>query len=358
MNDDPYRQLAQRLDALPNGFPSTESGTEIRLLQKLCSPEEAALVAQLRLTPETVSEIAVRVGGDRKEVSSLLRDMTRKGLIRATRTDEGIKFQILPFAVGIFEMQIGRMDAEMAQLFEDYYQDAFGEILQIQPPLHRVIPIKQSVQAGTEIRPFESAVEIIERAQSWGVVDCICRKQRALVGEPCDHPLDVCMVMNEMPGAFDRNPHITAQSREEALATLKKAADAGLVHSVSNNQEGLWYICNCCTCSCEILRGMVKIGTSNVVARSAFVNLVDEDLCVACGICEDACPFDALEVGDLAVVDEVRCVGCGVCVASCPEGALSLTRRPEEEVLPVPVTEMDWMTTRAKDRGIDLNEVL
>ena len=47
-NNDPYKLLAERLDALPNGFPPTDDGTELRLLALIFTPEEAALAAQLR----------------------------------------------------------------------------------------------------------------------------------------------------------------------------------------------------------------------------------------------------------------------------------------------------------------------
>ena len=60
MDDTPYRELAARLDELPNGFPPTDDGAELRLLAKLFTPEEAALAAQLRLTLETPAEIAAR----------------------------------------------------------------------------------------------------------------------------------------------------------------------------------------------------------------------------------------------------------------------------------------------------------
>jgi hypothetical protein len=30
-----YRKLAQRLDAIPNGFPATDSGIELRLLAQI-----------------------------------------------------------------------------------------------------------------------------------------------------------------------------------------------------------------------------------------------------------------------------------------------------------------------------------
>jgi electron transport complex protein RnfB len=147
-------------------------------------------------------------------------------------------------------------------------------------------------------------------------------------------------------------------SREEAMATLRRAAEAGLVHSVSNNQQGLWYICNCCACSCGILRGMADLGMANVVVRSAFVNRVDEALCIGCGLCVERCQFDALSLEDVARVKENRCVGCGVCVLACPEGALSLVRRSAEEILPPPVTEADWRAERAAARGLSLDAVL
>ena len=141
-------------------------------------------------------------------------------------------------------------------------------------------------------------------------------------------------------------------TKQEALDTLRRSAEAGLVHSVSNNQEGLTYICNCCTCSCGVLRGLAELGMANAVARSAFVNTVDANLCQGCGLCEDACQFEALEVEEMAIVNAFRCLGCGVCVLECPEGALGLVRRPEDEVLPPPVTEEDWRAERLIARGI------
>jgi len=145
-----------------------------------------------------------------------------------------------------------------------------------------------------EVRPYESATTIIENANAWGVIDCICRVQKSLIGDPCEHPLDVCMMFNQSPGVFDDHQVIKALTKEEAYATLKRAADAGLVHSVSNRLDGNTYICNCCSCSCGILRGMADLGVANVVARSAFVNTVDPEVCVGCETCIDFCPLCGL----------------------------------------------------------------
>ncbi len=360
MESQAYKRLAERLDALPNGYPATEDGAELRLLACLFTPEEADLASRLRLTRESAEEIAARTGNESELVRKQLKDMARRGLIATGKVETGLGFGLLPFVVGIYENQVGSLDAEMAELFEAYYTQAFGRALEVSPPFHRVIPIGESVSAGMEVQPFESAAVLVDQMQAWGVLDCICRKQKALIGDPCDHPLDVCMAFHPKPGAFDQHPAIRAVSREEALGTLRRAAEAGLVHSVSNNQQGVHYICNCCTCSCGILRGMAELGIANVVARSAFVNEVDDLLCNGCETCLDSCQFTALSMGEDAIVlvDRIRCVGCGVCVLVCPDEALHLVRRPEEEVLPVPATLKEWGMQRAVQRGIDLGSVL
>lgn len=358
MNENPYKELAVRLDDLPNGFPATEDGVELHLLAWLFTPEEADLAAQLRLTKETPFQIAARIGGEPKMLRKMLKKMAKKGLIAAGRTEEGLGYGLMPFVVGIYEMQFEKINQELAALFEEYYHQGAGEMLTIDPHVHRVVPVGENVRIGIEIHPHENATEIINSMESWGVIDCLCRKQKTLVGDPCDHPLEVCMLFSEVPGVFDHSSSVRRLSKEQALATLQKASDAGLVHSVSNNEKGLWYMCNCCTCSCGLLRGMADLGIANVTARSAFVLQVDEDLCQGCEDCVESCQFEAIEVKFVSRVDKNRCVGCGACVTVCPENALTLIRRPEEEIKPLNETEMDWMEAGAIARGKDIKVVL
>jgi len=360
MEKDVYKNLAERLDALPNGYPPTKDGAELRILEKLYTPEEAELTSQLRLTKESFEQVADRLDRDKSEVRKLLKGMVRQGLISAGRTKAGVGYGLMPFVVGIYEYQAGRIDKELASLFEDYYTQSFVDVLRVKPQVHRVIPIKESIKVDMEVRPYESASGIVDNAQAWGVLDCICRKQKELLGDPCEHPLDVCMTMSEVPNAFDKNTTITALSKDEAQATLQRAADAGLVHSVSNNQKGLHYICNCCTCSCGILRGMSEIGIANVVARSSFVNEVDEEICNGCEDCLEYCQFNALSMGDgmIMQVNTMRCVGCGVCVPHCSTESLGMVLRPEKDVIAPPETLKDWGVERAADRGINILDVM
>jgi len=87
MTDDVFERLAEALDRLPNGFPRTDSGVEIRILQKIFSPEEAALASQLTGRLESVDEIARRTGQPAGEVSRQLFKMVRRGMVWLDKQD-------------------------------------------------------------------------------------------------------------------------------------------------------------------------------------------------------------------------------------------------------------------------------
>jgi heterodisulfide reductase subunit A len=48
---------------------------------------------------------------------------------------------------------------------------------------------------------------------------------------------------------------------------------------------------------------------------------INEEICAGCGVCEEICPFGAIEVADVAKVNAILCKGCGACSAACPSGA-------------------------------------
>jgi NAD-dependent dihydropyrimidine dehydrogenase PreA subunit len=52
--------------------------------------------------------------------------------------------------------------------------------------------------------------------------------------------------------------------------------------------------------------------------------VVNQETCVGCGACVDACPVSAIKVEDKAVIAEGDCIECGACVGSCPTEAISL----------------------------------
>lgn len=52
--------------------------------------------------------------------------------------------------------------------------------------------------------------------------------------------------------------------------------------------------------------------------------VINQDECVGCGACADACPCGAITVDGTAKVDADQCAGCGACVDACPMSLITL----------------------------------
>jgi electron transport complex protein RnfB len=353
-----YRRLAQKLDELPNRFPTSQSGVEIQLLAKLFTVEEATLASGMCLAGESVAEIASREGWDPKETRDTLKRMVAKGLIDLKKGEGEFRYAMKPFVVGFYEGQLPRMDAEMAKLFEQYFRETQGGILRDIPAHHRIIPVETAIPFQVEIHPYESASELLEGASSWGVRDCICRKQQHLLGKDCGRPLESCLVFSHVKNAFDRSKVDRAITKEEAFRILRETEDAGLVHSSSNYRDGLEYICNCCTCCCGIIRGIAEFGIMSAVAHSDFYIAIESESCSGCGVCVERCQFHALSIPEGMIAADIhRCMGCGLCVVACPTNALHLNRRPENEVLLPPADIKEWRKQRLSVRSISKTDI-
>lgn len=58
--------------------------------------------------------------------------------------------------------------------------------------------------------------------------------------------------------------------------------------------------------------------------------VIDETLCVECGLCAKVCQFGAVK--EACTIDETRCEGCGACVLVCPSEAIRLTEHKDADV--------------------------
>ena len=45
--------------------------------------------------------------------------------------------------------------------------------------------------------------------------------------------------------------------------------------------------------------------------------------CIACGSCIDACPVEAIAVGEVYLIDPAKCIDCGACATECPTEAIT-----------------------------------
>jgi Na+-translocating ferredoxin:NAD+ oxidoreductase RNF subunit RnfB len=349
MTDDVFARLAEAMDQLPNGFPRTASGVEIRILQKIFSPEEAALASQLTWMPEPVDEIARRTGLPTATVSKRLFKMVRRGMVWIDKQDGKACFRLAPFVVGLYEAQIELLDHELAHLVEEYFASGGAAgIMGPEPALQRVVPAQGTVKSEW-ILPYDDVRAILLAAKTFAVNDCICRIQQDMLDHKCDFPLKVCLNFSQA----ERAPQPGDISRAEALAILEQSEQVGLVHTVSNVMEGVGYVCNCCGCCCGILRGITKHGVENSVAHANYYAVIDSEFCANCGNCIERCQVSAISEGDgVSVVDRARCIGCGLCVTGCPNNVARLERKAEAELVHPPKDFAAWEHERLHNRGL------
>jgi len=354
--NDVYKRLAQKLDGLPNGFPATENGLELRILQKIFTPEEAEMALKIRPLPETAEAIAERLGKPTTEMESILDDMSKKGQIGSAKIKGQQVYMFVPFVVGVFEFQLNRLDKELADLMEEYAPSLMPTLGGVRPALMRVVPVNIQIDAQHQVHVYEDVRQILEKAKSFQVNECICRKEQAIQGSLCKHPSEVCLAFANSEGAFDNSHRGRVISKQEALEVVAKAEESGLVHATYNVQSGQMFMCNCCSCCCGILRGMKSFNAPHLMAKSNYRAFIDPDTCAACGTCADErCPMEAIVEDDgVYKVQPERCIGCGVCASTCPTDSITLIRKPESpEDLP-PKNIVDWYIKRSASRGIKL----
>jgi H+/Na+-translocating ferredoxin:NAD+ oxidoreductase subunit B len=352
-----YQELSRVLDALPNGFPPTESGIEIRLLEKIFRPEDAVLFCDLRLQFETAEQISERTGRPFDGLEDHLVEMQNRGQVFGVDIGGVRLFKMIPWAFGIYEFQVAHMDRELAEMCEAYSQVYGKAFFSRKPQLMQVIPVEKEIPGKQQALAYEQVSTIIESSQAFSVFDCVCKKEKHLLDQGCEKPLEVCMAFAPIPGVFDNIPHHRTLTRDEAYALLDKAEAAGLVHLTWNMESDHFFICNCCGCCCGVLRAVNELGidAANVI-NSYYFARIDADLCVACGVCRDErCQVNAIEEKeDVYAIIREKCIGCGLCVSTCPSEAISLVRKSIEEIDLPPKNEMDWYEKHAASRGIDI----
>jgi len=357
MSDETYHRLAKVLDTLPNGFPETESGVEIRLLKRIFRPKDADLFCDLRLDFETTEQIADRTGRSLDGLERHLTEMGDRGQIFMANVG-GVKlFKMVPWAFGIYEFQRPHMDREMAEMCEEFGEVYGKQFFKKSPQLMQVVPVEKDIPDKQLSLSYEQVSHIIENSQSFAVFDCICKKEKRLLDQGCHHDLEVCTAYAPIPGVFDDADRYRSITKEEAYGVLDKAEKAGLVHLTWNVESGHYFICNCCGCCCGVLRGINEMGIdAGKVVNSYYYAVIDPDECVSCGVCrEERCQVGAIQEGeDAHEVIRDKCIGCGLCVSTCPTEAISLLRKPDEEIVAPPKNEMEWYERRADERGVDI----
>ena len=81
---------------------------------------------------------------------------------------------------------------------------------------------------------------------------------------------------------------------------------------------------------------VLSLFSQREMVQEPIIAYVDEELCSACGLCIEACPYEAREMHpwkNLATVNVALCQGCSACVVACPNKASAVRNFTTGQVL-------------------------
>ena len=324
-----------------------ESEHLMPMITSFITPEEAEFIIGFPREDTSLDEIADLKDMDSAELVEKIKALCKKGVIYEAIGKDSVSYRLwtsyemfdrAPFWAGRDEEPLKAMARHYNKYYMDGWYDQMGAVRR--KPL-RSIPINETIDDNKQILPFEDILQVVENFDYYTVSHCPCRMKHKLDPDYIDSPhlTEVCLHFDELGRYCVENGMGREITKEETLQILKKAADAGLVHGLSNWEEKPDTICNCDPQYCAFFKSYHQIGHSNSVDASNYVVEVTPEKCKACGLCTKRCPMDAIQLnvslkaknkfGKAVEVDSDKCVGCGVCVHKCPTKAIVLGHREE-----------------------------
>jgi electron transport complex protein RnfB len=354
-----YECLADALEALPGGFPKTPSRVELRLLEKAFTAEEADLAGQMSRKYETLEELAVRTGMTGERIRTLIEQLLPRDLIRKRVKDGQERYRLGPFVVGWYEAMMAgpmRNDIEFARLFEQYMREGGGErIMSPRPGILGVVPVRGSLKREL-LQPYDDIDAHFARHERFGLLDCVCRLERNLLGSKCSKPIKRCGFVG-LPPQTPLSDYVL--DREQGLKLFAQLEEEGHVHTgfygFISEAESPQFVgcCNCCGDCCGILRAVNEFGVAEGPQKSNYRAVQHKESCLACGTCITRCQVFAITEGENGIpeISREKCIGCGLCVVSCPGDSIELEPVPKDEWFDVPTSFEDWEERRLQNLG-------
>lgn len=165
-----------------------------------------------------------------------------------------------------------------------------------------------------------------------------------LSGELIEIPADLVILMVGMEAREDS--HEIAR-----LVNISQDKDGWFIEShpklepVATTTDGI-FIAGTCVAPKDIpdTVAQARAAAARVLARiskgkievDALYSVVNEELCSGCRLCNQLCPYSAIEFDEVkrrSHIISALCKGCGVCVAACPSSAITGRHFTDQQVL-------------------------
>jgi heterodisulfide reductase subunit A len=184
---------------------------------------------------------------------------------------------------------------------------------------------------------------VLRKADPGDDCEMLIQVNEQLSGEVIEIPADLVILMVGMEARED--------SGEIAhLVNISRDKDGWFIEShpkldpVATTTEGI-FIAGTCAAPKDIpdtvaqaraaaARILGKISAGKIEIDAVYAE-VDEDKCSGCRICNELCPYVAIEYDPetkRSHVISALCKACGACVAACPSGAIKARHFTDEQI--------------------------
>jgi Na+-translocating ferredoxin:NAD+ oxidoreductase RNF subunit RnfB len=334
-------------------------------LKLLFTPEEAAISIHLSALPEPLDKIHKRVTKkgisiSKERLEELLDNLNEKGAIQGggsvyDKKHNRRRYRLLPWAIGIFEYQQGRLTKEFAEIAKDYSLGVFYEEFHKKNTTGqmRTIPVEKSLSPEYTVSTYDNIRDIItNKVDKIAIINCVCREQGDVLEDQCklSSTRRCCVMFNSAAERRIEDGLGKEVSKEEIFDILKKYQKEGFVLQPENSKNPD-FMCVCCGCCCGVLTMAKQFPKPAEYYSSNFYAQSNAELCNGCETCVKRCQMDAITLVDNhAVVNLDRCIGCGNCVPTCGMKAMKLHKKPKSVS---PPKSTDWMMAKLmmKKRG-------
>jgi len=334
----------------------TDSEIRLPMITSYVTPEEAAFLAgfprNMLDTGKTLDELAEAKQMDRDELEPQLKQMCVKGLLNDRRDGDSIRYALndsfFIFLRAIFwPGQENETARSAAPHVNKYFLDGwFDQWADVHISGLRSLPIDETIGDAHEVLPFEDVSKVVDDFEYYTVSHCPCKTRHNMDPGYQDSSklTEVCLHFDGLGRYIVENGMGREITKEETLEILRKAADAGLVHGITNWTDKPDTICNCCPDYCMWFEAYHKLDHGKSVDPSNYQVKVTPNTCKACALCVKRCPMDAIQLRvhpeatnkfrKAVSVDTDVCIGCGVCVHKCPTQSIVLEHREETTTPP------------------------
>ena len=354
-----YESLIDHIRNWIFGLP--ESEMLMPLMKMRFTLEEAQFLSKFPHWPTTLDELSGKFGIGPDKLLQVMDSMIRKGFIYRVSGKTAVRYSFADSIFFFYRMpgwrgETDEWNTKISPLLNQYYSDHLAVDFRGYPTKGlRTIPIGAVIEDSRQVMPFEDVVQILDKQRTFAVTTCACRHRKNMDPDSvsCKHESKNCLHFGLLADYIIQNDMGSKISKEQTLEILEAAAEAGLVHGISNTTSDMDTICNCCPCCCIFLEPLKIVPSATRGHQpSNYVLKTNPDTCLTCGLCVERCPMGALVIEeDELAFDSEKCLGCGVCAYKCPTNSLSLRRRDVEQEYPTTMGDIGrrYLAERGRD---------